>query len=507
VEFVQRCVEFVADHGVLFLPQYRYNYRTGDWAHTTRLTKFPERRWLSRFDPLLAPSAAAADNVRADWLGEESYFQTSLMSAEAEVQRLLTENRKKLAKVTKVGAESTDRPLEDAALTPYENIRWFALMSDFPGNIPVHLSSADECSDTVALQGPIRPNFYFDADAAGGSRTPRYNRGTHEPSLYAQKRDKKMSSRGGASTVAPTLPRYADPSTIVGIVDKNSIGDTEVGTAASAAMNKSKCTALPQQPTGSGEAVPDPVPAPMCIAASRPPVQHSNATKLLSGVGMVFGADKTDASSSGGAAVATSCGGDDSYTPNLGDGSTGRAKVATPPKKILKPVGQAIADWGMIEEGDRLLLGLSGGKDSLTLLHILLHLQRKAPVNFTIACATVDPQTESFDPSPLIPYMQSLGVTYHYLSEPIVELAKSKMQGDSLCAFCARFKRGLLYSCCRNNGYNKLVLAQHLDDLAESFIMSSLHNGKLRTMKAHYKIDAEDLSVIRPLAYTREAHT
>jgi tRNA 2-thiocytidine biosynthesis protein TtcA len=154
-----------------------------------------------------------------------------------------------------------------------------------------------------------------------------------------------------------------------------------------------------------------------------------------------------------------------------------------------------------VVQGDRLLLGLSGGKDSLAMLHILLHLQRKAPVNFTIACATVDPQTESFDPSPLIPYVQSLGVsewritqylnsrylihlrcqqvTYHYLSEPIVALAKSKMQGDSLCAFCARFKRGLLYSCCRNNGYNKLVLAQHLDDLAESFIMSSLHNGQV----------------------------
>lgn len=70
-------------------------------------------------------------------------------------------------------------------------------------------------------------------------------------------------------------------------------------------------------------------------------------------------------------------------------------------------------------------------------------------MKFEIACATVDPQTDSFDPSPLIPYVQSLGITYHYLSEPIVELAKSKLQGDSLCAFCSRFKRGLLYSCCR----------------------------------------------------------
>lgn len=71
------------------------------------------------------------------------------------------------------------------------------------------------------------------------------------------------------------------------------------------------------------------------------------------------------------------------------------------------------------------------------------------------------------------------GIKYHYLSEPIIELAKSKMQGDSLCAFCSRFKRGLLYACCREYNYNKLVLAQHLDDVGESFLMSALHNGQV----------------------------
>lgn len=138
------------------------------------------------------------------------------------------------------------------------------------------------------------------------------------------------------------------------------------------------------------------------------------------------------------------------------------------------------------------------------MLHVLLNLQKKSPVKFSIACATVDPQTESFDPSPLIGYVRSLQVPYHFLSEPIVELAKSKLQGDSLCSFCARFKRGLLYSCCRTNGYNKLVLAQHLDDLAESFIMSALHNGQVRTMKANYGIEAGEVNVIRPFVYVRE---
>jgi tRNA(Ile)-lysidine synthase TilS/MesJ len=147
------------------------------------------------------------------------------------------------------------------------------------------------------------------------------------------------------------------------------------------------------------------------------------------------------------------------------------------------------------------------GLAAAALLHVLLALQKRAPVKFTIACATVDPQTDSFDPSPLIPYVQSLGITYHYLSEPIVELAKTKLQGDSLCAFCSRFKRGLLYACCRNFKYNKLILAQHLDDLAESFMMSALHNGQIRTMKANYTIEAGDIRVIRPFIYVRESMT
>ena len=114
--------------------------------------------------------------------------------------------------------------------------------------------------------------------------------------------------------------------------------------------------------------------------------------------------------------------------------------------------------------------------------------------------------TPSFDPSPLISYMKSLGIEYHYLREPIVERAGTELSGDSLCAYCSRMKRGLLYACCRRHGYNKLVLAQHLDDLGESFLMSSFHNGTLRTMKANYLAtdsgeDGPPVRVIRPLMY------
>jgi len=117
--------------------------------------------------------------------------------------------------------------------------------------------------------------------------------------------------------------------------------------------------------------------------------------------------------------------------------------------------------------------------------------------------------TPSFDPSPLIPYVESLGLKYHYVKDDIISRAnkagKDGKMVSSLCSFCARMKRGNLYTCARKNNCNKLVLAQHLDDCAESMMMSIMHNGFLRTMKAHYAIDAGDISVIRPLVYCRES--
>jgi tRNA 2-thiocytidine biosynthesis protein TtcA len=174
------------------------------------------------------------------------------------------------------------------------------------------------------------------------------------------------------------------------------------------------------------------------------------------------------------------------------------------PKKLRHLTGKAINDYLMIREGDKLLLGLSGGKDSLSLLHVLLHFQRHAPIKFELAAMTVDPQSKDFDPSPLIPYLKSIGVEYFYAKEAILEMADKHMDGDSYCSFCSRIKRGIMYSTAREHDCNVLVLGQHLDDLAESFMMSAFHGGKLKTMKAHYTNDKGDLRVIRPLVYVRE---
>ena len=180
---------------------------------------------------------------------------------------------------------------------------------------------------------------------------------------------------------------------------------------------------------------------------------------------------------------------------------------ARPPKSLLRKVGRAIADYDMIRAGDRILLGVSGGKDSLSLLQVLTHLRSYAPVRFELGVITVDPEIEGFEPSSLTGYYDRLGLTWHYEAQPIMEEARTRLDGDSFCAYCARMKRGIMYSVCRREGYNVLALAQHLDDLAESFLMSAFHGGQLRTMKAHYRNDAGDLRIIRPLVYARETQT
>merc|ERR1719506_3692712 len=217
--------------------------------------------------------------------------------------------------------------------------------------------------------------------------------------------------------------------------------------------------------------------------------------------------------------------GDADWEPFLGEwGEADDSEVVTNPKRfafpacavspkiyrdLRHPVGAAISEFGMIKEGDRLLIGLSGGKDSLTMLHILLDMQRRAQIKFDIAAATVNPQTPEYNPGPLLDYMEALGVKYHFLCKPLIEMAKKHLdpKKPSICSFCARMKRGMLYSCMRAHGYTVLALGQHLDDVAESFLMSIFRNGVMRTMKANYAVEQGDLRVIRPLTYVRERMT
>lgn len=182
-------------------------------------------------------------------------------------------------------------------------------------------------------------------------------------------------------------------------------------------------------------------------------------------------------------------------------------QLVRPSKTLLRYVGRAIVDYAMICDQDRILLGLSGGKDSLSLLHILAHLQHYAPIRFELAALTIDPQIPGFAPSSLKAYLAELNIPYFYESQAIMEQAQQHMHRDSFCAYCARMKRGIMYRIAREQGYNVLALAQHLDDLAESFFMSALYEGRLHTMKANYTNEAGDIRIIRPLVYVRERQT
>ncbi|XP_064481977.1 uncharacterized protein LOC135394871 isoform X2 [Ornithodoros turicata] len=197
----------------------------------------------------------------------------------------------------------------------------------------------------------------------------------------------------------------------------------------------------------------------------------------------------------------------DPTVQELKNGIAVNCRWHSPPKQIFKPFLKAVTEFNMVVNGDRVLVCLSGGKDSLSLLHTMKqyqHYSKNKGINFNLGAVTVDPGSSSYDPRPLKKYLAALGVPYFYEEQCIVEQAAALPECTSICSFCSRMKRGRIYACARREGYNVLALGQHLDDLTESFVMSIFHNGRLRTMKANYTVKEGDLRVTRPFVYVRE---
>ncbi len=172
-------------------------------------------------------------------------------------------------------------------------------------------------------------------------------------------------------------------------------------------------------------------------------------------------------------------------------------------KKISKLVGKTNAEYGLIKEGDRVLVGFSGGKDSTTLIHALKHLQKKAPFKFEFKAVTITygmgEQVEF-----LANHCKEYGIDHEIVDTEIFELAGEKIRkNSSFCSFFSRMRRGYLYSTALEQGYNKVALGHHLDDAMESFFMNFFYNGTMRSMPPIYKAE-NGLEVIRPLIFTRE---
>ena len=175
-------------------------------------------------------------------------------------------------------------------------------------------------------------------------------------------------------------------------------------------------------------------------------------------------------------------------------------------KRLLREVGRAIADFNLIEDGDRILVGVSGGKDSFTLLYLLQQLQRAAPIDFSLIACNLDQGHPGFPAARLESYLRSTGVDVLMLKEDTYSIVQRLVpEGKTACSVCSRLRRGILYKTAVELGCSKIALGHHRDDLIESLLMSMLFSGKLRSMPPRLTSDDGRNVVIRPLCYAAEA--
>jgi tRNA 2-thiocytidine biosynthesis protein TtcA len=175
-------------------------------------------------------------------------------------------------------------------------------------------------------------------------------------------------------------------------------------------------------------------------------------------------------------------------------------------KRLRRNVGQAIADYNMIEDGDKVMVCLSGGKDSYTMLDILLNLRDHAPINFEIIAVNLDQKQPGFPEHVLPEYLSSIGVPFHIIEKDTYSIVKEVVpEGKTTCGICSRLRRGSLYAYARENGITKIALGHHRDDIIETLFLNMFYGSKIKAMPPKLLSDDKTNIVIRPLAYACEA--
>ena len=174
-------------------------------------------------------------------------------------------------------------------------------------------------------------------------------------------------------------------------------------------------------------------------------------------------------------------------------------------KRLRREVGSAIADYRMIEAGDRVMVCLSGGKDSYTMVDILRNLSRRAPVAFELVAVHLDQKQPGYDPEVLPRYLETLDIEYHILAQDTYSVVKEVIpESKTMCGLCSRLRRGILYRFARENGISKIALGHHRDDIVETLFLNMFFGSRLKAMPPRLEADDGTNTVIRPLAYSRE---